>query len=172
LEKNEAELMSDLVKRHLKGVYNFVLRMVNDRAVAEDIAQETFIKAWKNLKKFRPGKNFRVWLLAIAHNTAIDWLRKKRQSVFSDFEDITGDNFFVDSIVDSAPLPEEIIERKETGKLLEKALAQLLPIDREILSLHYEQNLTFAEIGEILNQPLNTVKSRYRRALVTLRKLL
>lgn len=172
LEKDEAELINDLVKRHLKSVYNFALRFVNDREAAEDVAQETFIKVWKNLEQFETGRDFKTWLLAIAHNTAIDWLRKKHQIVFSDFENGDDDNSFADSISDPAPLPEEIMTRKETGQWLEKALAQLSPQNREILTLHYEQNLTFDEIGEIFNQPLNTVKSRHRRALVTLRKFL
>lgn len=172
LEKDEAELISDLVKRYLKSVYNFALRLVNDREAAEDIAQETFIKTWKNLGRFETGRNFKTWLLTIAHNTAIDWLRKKRVLVFSDFENDNGDNSFVDSIADPTPLPEEMMAQKETGKLLEKALVKLSLLDREILTLHYEQNLTFEEIGQILNQPLNTVKSRHHRALATLRKFL
>lgn len=75
-----------LVERHLNGVYSYVLRFVGDE-VAEDIVQETFIKAWNNIKKYNAGSSkFKTWLLRIARNTAIDFLRKKKHIPFSEFE--------------------------------------------------------------------------------------
>ena len=173
MEKNDEVLITELVRRHLKSVYNFVWRMVGDEEAAEDITQETFIKVWKNLEKFQPNANFKTWLLAIARNTSIDWLRRRKELVFSAWADENGEeNFFENNLVDDAPLAGEIFDRIKDAQTLEKLLSKILPLDRTILSLHYGEELTFDEIGEILGRPLNTVKGRHRRALVVLRKLL
>lgn len=94
MERDDKRLITDaiqgdddafafLVQRHLSAVYNFAYHFAG-KEEADDIAQETFLKIWKNLKKFRPGENFKTWMFAIARNTAIDHMRKKRESVFSD----------------------------------------------------------------------------------------
>lgn len=158
-----------LVERNLRLVYRYAFRMARDKEDAEDIAQETFAKLWRNMRKFDTDKNFRTWLLGIAHNTAIDLLRKRKDFVFSDFDNEGGD--FSETIVDPAPLPPEIFERAEKNKLLDDALGQISPASREILTLYYEEDLTFNEIGTILNKPLNTVKSQHRRALLALKKI-
>lgn len=159
-----------LVEYNLKLIYRYALRMTRDVEDAEDITQETFVKLWRNLHKFDLDKNFRTWLLGIAHNTAIDILRKKKDFVFSDFDNEVGD--FSETIVDPTPLPPEIFAQAEQKKLLDNALGQLSPASRETLTLYFESDLTFAEIGTIVNKPLNTVKSQHRRALSALRKIL
>ena len=75
-----------IIKRHLKLVYNFAYRLTGNAQNSEDISQETFIKIWKNIKRCDPKQEFKTWLLAIAKNTSIDWLRKRKDFVFSDFE--------------------------------------------------------------------------------------
>ncbi|MBM2817719.1 MAG: polymerase, sigma-24 subunit, subfamily [Parcubacteria group bacterium] len=161
-----------LIDRHIKPVFNFAKRLVGKSEDAEDIAQETFIKMWRNLKKYRQGENFKTWLFTIARNTAIDLLRKKRNFAFSDFEDDKGENALTESLTDTEPLPDEIFAKAEEKKLLEYALDKLSLPHRETILLYYTEHLTFNEIGKILGEPLNTVKSRHRRALIELRKLL
>lgn len=169
--EGDSEALTALIQHNLKLVYRFVFRMVGDQQEAEEVAQDTFVKVWRNAKKYNPEQNFRTWLLSIAHNTAIDLLRKRRSFVFSDFNTEEGMDI-EETIADPAPLPVEILIQAEERKLLDGALAQLSLIHREVLILHYQEQLTFNEIGIILNKPLNTVKSHHRRALAALKKQL
>lgn len=159
-----------LTGRYSESIYRFIYRLIGSRE-AEDLTQEVFLKAWKNLKKFDQSKNWKTWLYAIARNTSIDWLRKKKSFTFSSFErDEEAD--FAGSIADSEPLADELFEKRELQHEVGEAL-KTLPLDAQtIIVLHEAEGLTFESIGEILDEPLNTVKSRYRRALIRLRDIL
>lgn len=183
MERNEQQLIADylggdnnavaiLIDRHLKAVFNFARRLSGNGEDAEDIAQETFLKVWRNLKKYRLGENFKAWLFTITRNTAIDLMRKRKSLAFSVFENDEGENALTESLTDIEPLPDEIFAKAEEKGLLENALIGLSPASRETLLLYYGENLTFDEIGKILGKSINTVKSRHRRALIELRKLL
>ncbi len=152
---DDDETMEILVQKHLRQVYNFAFRLTRDRETAEDIAQETFVKVWKNLKKYNPEKNFKTWLLAIAKNTALDYLRKKKTVSISDFDDFADRPFLA-----------------EDKNIFDNLLKKISPLYREIILLRYNDRLTFEEIGRILSRPLNTVKSQHRRALMHLKKIL
>lgn len=168
----EEKSVNLLVGRHIKAVFNFAFRLVGKSEDAEDVTQETFLKMWRNLKKYRHGENFKTWLFTIARNTAIDLIRKKKNITFSDFENNNEENTFAESLTDSEPLPDEIFAKAEENKILDKALNKISSKHRETLLLYYHENFTFDEIGRILGEPLNTVKSRHRRAVIELRKLL
>ncbi len=161
-----------LVMEYLALVFGFIYRIVRDRAEAEDLTQETFVKAWKKLRSYDREKNFKTWLFTIAKNTAFDLLRKKKSAAFSDFDTELGENLLEETIADQNPLPEELAIRAEKKGLLEGALAKLPLQYRTIISLHYGEGFTFSEISEILGKPLNTVKSQSRRALNTLQKFI
>ena len=161
-----------LVQRQINPVYNFVYRLVRNTQDAEDITQETFVKMWKNLKRYNQDQNFKTWLFTIARNTAIDSLRKKKSFVFSDFEIADGKNPFLDTLADPAPLPDELAARAERQTLFGSALGKRSPAYQEVFTLHHDSDLTFDEISTRLGKSINTVKSQYRRALLTLRRLL
>lgn len=161
-----------LVARYFKVIYGFAARWVSNAEDAEDIAQETFVKAWRHLKRFDPERNFKTWLFAIARNTALDFVKKRKAVPFSAFETDTGENILLETLADSAPLPHEMMERKETGSIVKDILKKLSSKQRLGLTLRYNDNLTFRAIAEYLAEPLHTVKSRNRRALVVLGKLL
>lgn len=171
LEGDERALVV-LVDRHLPAVYNFALSLTHDAQAAEDIAQDSFVKAWKNIRRFIPTKDFQTWVFSIARNTAIDLLRKKKEVVFSSFETATGKNPFVAALADNSLLPSELLEQAEDAAFVQRLLADLDPLYRDVLKLRYEKDLTFAEIGEALKRPLHTVKSQHRRALVMLQRAL
>ncbi len=172
VEGNE-EAFSTLVERHLKTVYSFVVRFVGNSEEAEDIVQETFLKAWKGAKQYRAeASKFKTWVLRIARNTAIDFLRKRKHIVFSEFENDEGQNVLAETVPDPHELPDEVFARIENADMLAKTIDKLSPEAREILLLHYTNGLTFLEIGEMLNEPTNTVKSRHHRAIQNLKKLL
>lgn len=168
----EGEVLEVLIFRHLKPVYGFIFNFVKDAGVAEDLTQEVFIKAWRGLKKFDRGKSFKPWIFKIARNAAIDFLRKKKAIPFSEFDSEDGKNIMLETINDSAPLPGEIFDRENLARELEEAVEKLSYKQREVVYFHYQNYLTFEEIAEISGESVNTVKSRHRRAILELRKLL
>lgn len=166
------EAFETLAQRHLKGVYSFVLRFVGSAHEAEDIAQETMVKAWRAAGGYDASKSsFKTWLLRIARNSAIDHLRKKRHIPFSEFEG-EHENILAETVADPAELPDELLNRAQSAQTLMRALDALSPKHREVLLLYYTNELTFEEVGRMLGEPQNTVKSRHRRALLALRRAL
>jgi RNA polymerase sigma factor (sigma-70 family) len=99
-------------------------------------------------------------------------LRKKKELAFSSFENAEGKNAFVESLQDAGPGPNELLARAENTKFVAAILAQLDVRYREVLTLRYEDGLTFKKIGEVLRRPLHTVKSQHRRVLISLRRLM
>jgi RNA polymerase sigma-70 factor (ECF subfamily) len=169
VKEGDEGALEALVARHFAGVYDLVFRLVRDSALAEDITQESFVKMWKHLDSYDTNRNFKTWIFRIAHNTTIDWLRKRKHKVFSDFNTEEGDDFET-TLVDDTPLPDELFEKKELAHTLEKALAKMSTSSRELLLLRLRENLTFEEVAEALDRPLNTIKSQYRRALILLKE--
>lgn len=172
LKEGGEPLLELLFSRYLKPVFSVVFHYVGSRTAAEDITQEVFVKAWKNLKKFDPKKSFKTWILAIARNSSIDFLRKKKELVFSDFESEDRENVLADALQDPGPLPLQQLQAQDFAAELETALAQLPPASRAVLLLRLHEELTFKEIAKFFKQPLDTVKSRYRRGVFALRKIL
>jgi len=170
--KGDEKSLEILIKRYLKPIYSFTYRYVGNAQEAEDITQEVFVRVWRNLKKFDRDRSFKTWIFSIAKNTAIDFLKKKRAMQFSDFENERGESIILEKFIDSSPLPNELLERKDLMGTLAKAIGKLLPKYRKTLLLRHNDNLTFREISETAGESLNTVKSRYRRGLVMLKKLL
>lgn len=170
--KGDERSLEILIKRYLKPIYSFVFRFVGKSQEADDITQEVFVKAWRSLKKFNLKKSFKTWIFTIAKNTAIDYLKKKKEISFSEFEKETGENFFTKTLIDPSPLPQEILEMADTGQLLKRALEKLSSKYRLILYLRYNDHFTFGEIAETLGESINTIKTRHRRGIAALRKLL
>lgn len=164
--------LSILMDRYLSPVYSFALSITSNKEDAEDIAQETFFKAWKNLKRFKLGAPFKTWLFAIARNTAIDYARKKKPALFAELIHPLADEDIEHSLADTTPQPDVLFETTERVEFITHALSLLSPLYREILTLHYREEFTLQEISGLLDIPLNTVKSRDRRALQALRELL
>ena len=173
--EGDSHALNELIERHTRLVYSFSYRLIGSAEGAQDVTQETFIKAWKNLKRYDEKQSFATWILSIARNTSIDWLRKKKSLVFSDMErddaEDTRDSF-EQRIPDELPLPHEVFEMNELGDTLDDALKQISLDRRTIILLRHREGLAFEEIAAIVGKPLNTVKSQYRRALKTLRDYL
>ncbi|MFZ5363924.1 MAG: RNA polymerase sigma factor [Patescibacteria group bacterium] len=170
--RGDKKSLEILINQYLKIVYSFALHIVHDESVADDITQEVFVRAWKNLRKFDVKKNFKTWILSITKNAAIDYLRKKKVMPFSAFDNNDGGNAIADAIVDPAAPPDEIMERADTSQLLKTAMEQLSENYRTVLYLKYYSQLTFQKISEVLGVSINTVKSRHRRALAVLKELI
>jgi RNA polymerase sigma-70 factor (ECF subfamily) len=170
--KGDEKALEILIKRYLKPIYSFAFRFVSSSQEAEDIAQEVFIKMWRNLKKFDKNKKFKSWIFSITKNTCLDVMKKKKTIPFSEFEEEGGKNIFIETLTDSGLLPDELYERTDMMNELNLAVAKLPSKYRLVEQLHCIGQLTFKEISQILNKPLNTLKSQHRRALIRLKKIL
>ena len=168
----EENAFAILTNRYLPAVYSFARRLTDSDHDASDIVQETFLRIWRNLKKYQPDQSFKTWLFTITHHAAIDLLRKRKDPALSSWDREDGGNPLTDSLTDSEPLPDDLFERQELGQALEQALAKISPDRRTILLLHPEDELTFEEISKIVGRPVNTVKSQYRRSLSALKAIL
>ncbi|NCU28226.1 MAG: RNA polymerase sigma factor [Candidatus Moranbacteria bacterium] len=157
-----------IIDRYTPIVFGYVSRFVG-KDNADDLTQNVFIKVWKNIRNFDDEKaSFKTWLFKIARNTTIDYLRKKKSINFSSLDSDEED--FASGLEDDHDNQEDILIKSENINALKEAI-KILPLNyREILVLYYEQDMTFKEIGELLNKPLNTVKSYHRRALIRLKK--
>jgi len=171
--KKDKNALETLVARYLKAVYGFTYQYARNREDAEDITQEIFIKVWKNLNKFKDNKKFRPWLYEIAKNTSLDFLKKKNPIPFSYLDSAAGDNSEkLDNIIkNTVAAPVVMIEQSFLINKLSLAIKILSPKYAEIISLYHKQELNFREIAEINGESINTVKSRYRRALLLVKKL-
>jgi RNA polymerase sigma-70 factor (ECF subfamily) len=160
-----------LVERHLSMTYKFTYRYLNNADDTNDVVQEVFIKAWKYIKRFDVNRNFKTWLLTIAKNTALDFIKKKKPLLFSKIEEGDGDlDAFLAPYLESVDLPDTILDKKDTKKKLEGVLGGLAPSYRTVLTLRYTEHLKFREIAEMLQEPIDTIKSKHRRGLILLRK--
>ena len=169
LNEQSERALEDLVRRYLPIIFGFVKRYTGNEGDASDIAQEVFVKVWKNIKSFDRNKSFRTWIFTIAKRTAIDELRKKRALPFSALGD---ENDFAGSLADESPSVLDQIFSRQQSQELAGAVAKLPTNYRSIIRLYSHDGLNFREIASKLKEPLNTVKSRYRRGLALLKKLL
>ncbi len=160
-----------LLEKYLKHIFNFVFQFVKDASVAEDLTQETFVKAWRNIKKFDKKRSFKTWIFTIAKNTTYDYFKKKKTTPFSSFVDEEGNNR-LENISDGNILPDEILERKNIAIEMEEKLKEIPEKYRIILTMLYKEDFSLSEISEILGVPYNTIKSGHARALKSLKKLI
>lgn len=167
--------LEQLIAQHLDVVYRMAYSYLRNQDEAEDVAQEVFVRMWQHIRTFNQTKNFKSWLLGITHHAAIDAIRKKKKYLpFSAFEADNDDpgSTFSNTIADESPLPLEELIRQEQAETIRVAISQLSPAGQILINLYYFEELNMREISLILNQPLNTVKSRYRRAIAQLRGIM
>jgi len=143
-----------LVLRYRKLVIAVAYRLCSDAALAEDIAQDTFVRVWERLADYRPSGNFRAWLVRIATNLTIDAMRKRKPVV--DIEDV--------SLVAPGQGPEAFAVNSERVAVVRSALMRLPMQSRMVLVLREYQALSYQEIADALDLPLGTVKSRLNEA--------
>ncbi len=170
--QGDHKALETLIQRYLKPIFRCAYQYTHHEHDAEDVTQEAFVKAWKNLKRFDVKKSFKAWIFEIAKNTALDFLNKKKVARFSDFENPDGRNFLLDELADDAPLPQEIFQQTETAGIIQKFMQTLSAKYRLVFLLRYNNGLTFQEIANSLHEPLHTVKSRCRRSVLQLKKFL
>jgi RNA polymerase sigma-70 factor (ECF subfamily) len=159
---------SELVTRFERPVFSMIQRMVHDRELAEDLAQEAFVRAFDNLDQFDPSYKFSSWLFKIGHNLTIDHVRKKDLDTVSihgapdattaDEQEATGV-----TLESREERPDERFEARQMGSEIEDAIGQLRPAYREAVLLRHVEGYAYDEIAEIMEIPLGTVKTYIHR---------
>jgi len=169
----EARLVSDaragsqsafeqIVRRYQRPVIGLVTRMVGDRAIAEELAQEAFVKAFRNLARFDVTRRLSSWLFRIAHNTALDWLRRSRPTLVP-LDDDEDDGARRALTTAAAPACDPV-ESEALGRAIEAAMQALRPAYRAAIALRYEEDLSFEEVGHVLGVPEVTARTYVHRA--------
>jgi RNA polymerase sigma-70 factor (ECF subfamily) len=161
-QNGDRQAFGELVYHYREGVINVVYRMCGDANLAEDAAQEAFIRAWQHLPRYQPRSPFRNWLYRIATNIAMDVLRRERET--SDIEDVP--------LAASSLDPETAVERNERADRVRQAVLALAPASRAVLILREYEDLSYKEIAETLDIPVGTVMSRLNYARTQLRETL
>jgi len=144
--------MHILYARHNVRVYRFILRMVRDATLAEDLTSQVFLDVWRTASQFEGRSQVSTWLLSIARFKALTAMRQRRH------EDIDQEAML--EIADEADTPEASFDRSSTSAILRACVAKLSPAHREIINLVYYHEKSVEEVGEIVGIPQSTVKTR------------
>ena len=163
----DVEAFGELVRRYQKPVFRIVLRMVKSPDDADDITQDTFVRAYRGLKTFKEEFDFHPWLYRIAYNQAINFLNKRKRQAAVDLDDVP------ERDIKTGPEPESPIQsasRQELLGRLESALERLPEEQRTVFLLRVQDGLSYEEIAETMGTPKGTVMSRLARARMALRK--
>jgi len=164
LRQGDPEACRELVRRHHRGVYGYLRRLGADAAQAEDLTQETYAKAWLRIGTLRRTASLRSWLLTIARNEFLQWVRVDRPEV------AMGDDLV--QLPGQGPGADGELLQFESEVELRRAVVALEPALQETVALHYFQGLSLREVGAVMGVPAGTVKSRVNRALGRLRERL
>ncbi|MBX6363599.1 MAG: sigma-70 family RNA polymerase sigma factor [Gemmatimonadetes bacterium] len=159
----------ELIARYERPVLSLIYRLVRDREKAEDLAQDSFIKVLNALDRYDPSYKFSSWMFKIAHNTALDHLRKKGLDTLSldgSPHAATADETAASVLtaISEDETPEEYTANRELGAEIERAIARLRPEYRTAITLWHAEARPYEEIAEIMGVPLGTVKTYIHRA--------
>lgn len=182
-----AETEADLVARAIGGAqdacrvladrftppaFNLIVRLVRDRGVAEELTQDAMLKAFRALRSFDPAQKLAPWILRIAHNTAIDYLRRHRPEFVSITEDPERPASHPVLVEERERTPFDQARLADLRAALDWALAQLRPEYRRLIVLRYQEDQSYEDIAAALDLPLGTVKSHLHRARHAMARLL
>ena len=161
-KQGDREAFNQIVLSHYQGVVNVVYRMSGRMSLAEDIAQETFIKVWQKLHTYKPTGSFRSWVYRIATNAALDAIRKERDT--TEIDDLP--------LASKEPGVEQSMVTQEQAEMVREAVLSLPAASRSVLILREYEGLSYQEISDTLDIPLGTVMSRLNYARSALKKTL
>lgn len=175
-QANDAAAFNEIVYRYKNKVHNYVCRMVGPGTDAEDLTQETFVRAFLNIRSFQSRAALNTWLFRIATNICIDFRRKTARpnamTVSLQRDDYDADGETVREFPDEKFDPQHVFLNKELGIQLERAMQSLPDKLKTVMLLHDIEGLAYEEIATIVDCPLGTVKSRLFNARMALRQRL
>jgi RNA polymerase sigma-70 factor (ECF subfamily) len=170
--KQDPDAFGQLVERYATIIVNLAYRMVGDRTEAEDLAQETFVAAFKSLPTFRAESKFSTWLYRIAANKCKDWLRAKRPGQGIQDVDVDVDEMLDGGVAAEERTPERLLSQQQVAEQLDRAIQRLPPLYREAFVLKHVDGLSYEEMQEIVGVNVDTLKMRvYKGRLQLSREL-
>ena len=174
-QAGDTEAFDELVTRYRTRIFGMIYNMVHSEQDAWDLAQDSFVKAWKSIKRFRGHSSFYTWIYRIVMNVTIDWLRKKQVKGGSEFDDAIHLKE-IDPASKTLPkadaLPYEKMEQSEIRGRIDNAIAQLSPEHRAVILMKEIEEMQYHEIAEMLGCSIGTVMSRLFYARKKLQNLL
>jgi RNA polymerase sigma-70 factor (ECF subfamily) len=173
-QRGDLAAFDALVTRHRSRVYGQILAMVRNEADAWDLAQDTFLKAWKALPKFEGQSAFSTWIYRIAHNTTLDWLRSRKIEGHSEFNEAVESHVAAGATTTphGEGRPDDRMAQGELGRRIHHALGELTPEHRTVILLREVEGRSYEEIAEMADCSLGTVMSRLFYARKKLQSLL
>lgn len=173
-KQGDEQAFTQLMHDNEKRIYNLTLRMTGNPEDAMDLAQDTFLNAWKGLKFFKGDSAFSTWLYRLASNACIDFLRrqKRRQDISLPLAADGEDEDRLPDVPDDRYRPDTRLEQQELRCAVNEGLQQLSDEHRQVLVMREVNGLSYQEIADILDLEAGTVKSRIARARLSLRKIL
>lgn len=171
-QNGDMDAFEELVVRYERKVYAIAYRFMGNREDANDLSQEAFIKAYRNINKFRKDSSFFTWMCRIVSNVCKDELRKikRKPQTYLDEDVWLEEGSVSKQVKDNEPTPEQAYEKVELNNYLQSLLNQLKPEYRMVIILREIEGYSYDEISELLNVSLGTVKSRISRARKALKE--
>ena len=171
--QGDEKAFETLLNKYRNLVFSIMIKMVRNHQEAEDLTQEAFMKAFNSLSSFNDEFAFSTWLMKIASNNCIDFLRKRKLRTYSIHEPIQYKDEKIEiDIPDHEPTPEKQLLQSERAKMIQTAIDELPERYRYVILLRHKEEKSYEEISEILNLPLGTVKAQIFRAREILNKKL
>ena len=161
-KKGDQVAFTYLLDHYWNEVYGFMLKRTENETDSEDIAIETFSKAFDKIATYNPDFQFNTWLIAIAKNVHIDMLRKKKSTLFVEITD--EDDQLAYNVADTSPSVEDALITEQNLSRLLQFIKELKPHYQEVIQLRYFQEMSYQEIAEQLGEPLSNVKIKLLRA--------
>ena len=168
LRRRDPEVLDALIEQYQHRLLRYLAHMTGNRATAEDLFQETWIRVLEKGHQYDGRSRFATWLMTIAHNVAIDHLRKKTPASLDEMRDPEADAAPFEPVA-VGPSPFEQAAAGEDKARIEAALEQLPPMFREVLVLRFQEQLKLEEISKLIGIPIATVKTRLYRGVMALR---
>jgi RNA polymerase sigma-70 factor (ECF subfamily) len=171
--KGDQQAFAELVDLYQDKLFHMAYRMLNSRQEAEDVVQDTFLRVYKNLDRYDETLKFSTWIYRIATNLCIDRLRKRKPTYSLDAESSDHEGLDGYSMIPSDNrTPESELLLSDTQRIIHAAIASLPPKYKSVMTLRYMQDLSLQEIGDVLDMPVTTIKTRVHRGREFLRKKL
>ena len=170
LSSGDTEVIAQLVERYQHRLYRYLLRLVSRPSTAEDLFQQTWMRVIERMRHYDPRRSFEGWLFAVAHNLAIDHLRRRQPESLD--EPLPSGETQSDLTRSGNPGSLELLLSKERARCVLDAVSELPLAFREVITLRFEEEMKLEEIATVLALPMGTVKTRLHRAMKALRLIL
>lgn len=172
VKSGDIDAFEEIIAKYEKRVFSLIYNMLKNDNDIEDVAQEVFVKVYKNIDKFHGNSSLYTWIYRITTNLCLDYIKKQKSVIYIDEKIQTDDGELDFQLPSEEKLQDELYEEKELKQKLEKSIAKLPDKQRVMIVLRDIKGLSYEEISEILEIKLGTVKSQINRARLKLKELL